>query len=392
TRGFEYEMDRVTIESDGTELALDFVLPRVVDSSGYLGGDFHIHAQYSPDSSVLPEHRVRTALAEGLEILTMTEHDTIRDFGPVVNSLGAGGFVQAVAGSEITTYLYGHFNAWPLTEKPDHYNYGGIEWFDTWAPDLLQRIRDSESRDVIIQVNHPRSASIGGYFNAVELDIATGTIGRWDNWTDDFDVVEVFNGGCGNGNREELLDWIDFVNRGYRISVGGGTDSHSEFSELASPRVYLQSDQDVEAFTHDELVQNFREMRVFVSCGPFIRFTIDGKGLGETLSAAGPVTAYVHVEAPSYMTLTEIRILRNGEVAWSLPASDWPPGDGAVRFDGVIELDPGSDCWYALEVVGSGGQHPITGDTPYAITNPIYIDVDGNGQFDPPLPPYSERN
>jgi carboxypeptidase family protein len=393
SRGFEYEMDRLTIESNGTELALDFVLPRVVDSSGYLSSDFHIHAQYSPDSSVFPEHRVRTALAENLENLVMTEHDTIRDFGPVVQSLGASSLVQAVVGSEITTYLYGHFNAWPLTEKPDHYNYGGIEWFDTWAPDLFQRIRDSESHDVIIQINHPRSAAIGGYFNALELDISSGTIGRWDNWTEDFDAIEVFNGGCSNGNREELQDWIDFINRGYRVSVSGGSDSHSEFSELGSPRVYLRSDHDVGDFTNDELVSNFRDMQVFVSCGPFIRFEIDGKGLGETLSTAGPVFAQVEVQAPSYMTLTEIRILRNGEVAWSLPASEWPPAVGALRFDDVVELDPGlDDCWYALEVKGSGNQQPITGDAPYAITNPIYIDVNQNGEFDPPLPPYSASN
>ncbi|MBD3873341.1 MAG: hypothetical protein IFK91_10560, partial [Acidobacteria bacterium] len=24
--------------------------------------------------------------------------------------------------------------------------------------------------------------------------------------------------------------------------------------------------------------------------------------------------------------------------------------------------------------------------TPYALTNPVFIDVDGNGRFDPPLP------
>lgn len=392
TRGFEYEMDRVNVESDGTELSLDFVLPRVVDSSGYVSGEFHVHAQYSPDSSILPEHRVRTALAENVEILTMTEHDTVRDFGPVVESLGASSFVRAVTGSEITTYLYGHFNAWPLTEKPEHYSHGGIEWFDMTAPGLLKRIRDSEHHDVVIQVNHPRGAGIGAYFSAVGLDIATGTIENWDNWTDDFDAIEAFNGSCSNGNREELQDWIDFINRGYRISVSGTTDSHSEFSELGSPRVYMRSDHSVD-ISRREIVDNFKNLSVFVSCGPFVRFVIGNTNLGETLSATGPVNALVHVEAPSYMTMSEMRIIRNGEVVWSQPAAEWPPAEGAVRFDGVIELDPGSeDCWYALEVKGSGSQHPITGDTPYAITNPIYIDVDGNGQFDPPLPPYSERN
>lgn len=394
TRGFEYEMDRVNIESDGAELALDFVLPRVVDSSGYVGGDFHIHAQYSPDSNVLPEHRMRTAMSENLEIPCMTEHDTIRDFAPVVAAMpGADLFVQPVTGSEITTYMYGHFNAWPLTEKPDHYSYGGIEWFDTWAPELMQRIRDSEEHDVIIQANHPRGAGIGSYFSAVGLDIATGTIENWDNWTDDFDAIEVFNGGCSNGNREELRDWFDFLNRGYRISVSGGSDSHSEFSELGVSRVYMRTEHEGASITQQELVDNFKNLSVFVSCGPFVRFVIGNTNLGETLTATGPVNALVHVEAPSYMTLSELRIIRNGEVFWSQAEADWPPEDGAVRYDGVIELDPGpEDCWFALEVTGSGGQQPITGDTPYAITSPIFIDVDGNGVFDPPLPPYSERN
>jgi hypothetical protein len=387
-------MDRVNVESDGTELALDFVLPRVVDSSGYVSGDFHIHAENSPDTNIEVSHRMRTAMSENLEIPCMTEHDTIFSFGPVVDAMpGAAMFVQPVDASEITTYLYGHFNAWPLTEKPDHYNHGGIEWFGMTAPGLLKLIRDSEHHDVVIQVNHPRGAGIGSYFSAVGLDIATGTIENWDNWTDDFDAIEVFNGGCSNGNREELLDWFDFLNRGYRISVSAGSDSHSEFSELGSPRLYMRSEHGGAGISHKELVDNFKNLSVFASCGPFVRFVIGNTNLGETLSATGPVNALVHVEAPSYMTLSELRIIRNGEVVWSQPESEWPPGEGAVRYDGVIELDPGSeDCWYALEVTGSGGQHPITGNTPYAITSPIFIDLDGNGVFDPPLPPYSERN
>jgi len=100
-------------------------------------------------------------------------------------------------------------------------------------------------------VNHPRSPSIGGYFNSVGLDIEKGGIAEIMNWTDDFDAIEVFNGGCGNGNVQALFDWFDLLNRGYRFSVSGGSDSHSEFSPLGVPKVYIATDSAIEDFSPD---------------------------------------------------------------------------------------------------------------------------------------------
>lgn len=46
-----------------------------------------------------------------------------------------------------------------------------------------------------------------------------------------------------------------------------------------------------------------------------------------------------------------------------------------------------------IEVFGSGTLFPVVqrrlrnaGPSPYALTNPIFVDVDGNGKFDSPLP------
>ncbi len=389
SRGFEYEVQRSTLVLMGQDEVLDVSLAHVVDSSGYLSGDFHIHGQFSPDSSVDPDLRVRTAMSEGVELLVMTEHDTVRDFsGAVAGIPGADRRVHAVIGSEITTYMYGHFNAWPLTEKPDRINNGGIEWFETPAPALVERIRQSEDRDVVVQVNHPRSVSIGGYFSAVKLDIDRGTYERDDWWTPDFDSIEVFNGGCSNGNQETVLDWFDFLNRGYRVSIGGGSDSHYEYHPLGTPRVYVPTDHGPADFDPYELVPAFVDQRVFVSCGPFVSFSIDGHGMGDLISTSGPLAVHVQVQAPSWMDFSELRIIRNGEIVWSLPAVEWTGGDGAIRHDDTIELQPDRDAWYVLEVTGTGRNPPASGQTPYALTNPIYVDHDGNGAFDPPLPKY----
>jgi len=98
----------------------------------------------------------------------------------------------------------------------------------------------------------------------------------------------------------------------------------------------------------------------------------------------------VEIQAASWMTLSDLRILRNGQVELEIPATQWSPGNGSIRHAGAIPLPlPDSDSWYVLEVRGMGSMHPFSGDVPYAITNPVFVDIDGNEQFDPPLPPYA---
>ncbi|HSA24395.1 MAG TPA: CehA/McbA family metallohydrolase, partial [Myxococcota bacterium] len=393
TRGSEREQARQALELGAAGADLTFELASPVDSAGWLAGDFHIHAQYSPDADISPEFRVRTGLSEGLELLVMTEHDTLRDFTPDVEAIpGASAHLRAIVASEITTYLYGHFQAWPLTVKPDQLNQGGIDWFDTPAPELFARIRASEAAPVIIQPNHPRGVSAGSYFTALGLSRESGTIENWELWSDDFDSIEVFNGGCSNGDSEAKLDFYDMLNRGYRVSVSAGTDSHSQSSTLGAPRVYVPSPHAPAELDPQELVTAFQEQRVYVSCGPVVGFQVEGRGLGEQAPAAGgQVTAHLRVQAPTWMTLAEARIVRNGQVAWTLPAADWTGGAGGVRLELDVPVAVDGDAWLALEVTGQGSLWPIDGDAPYALTNPIYVDADGDGRWTPPGLPYRPR-
>ncbi len=389
TRGTEYERDSTVIVAAESPLSLSFHLEHVVDSSGWLSSDGHLHAEHSPDTSISEKDRVLTALADGLEVPILTEHDVTYGLDAATATIpGASKWVQFIVGSEVTTYVYGHFNAFPLTPRPHLPNHGGIEWFDTWAPDLFQAIRASEPHPVVIQVNHPRGASIGAYFSAVGLDRETGTIAQWSNWSEDFEAIEVFNGGCSNGDTEPLLDWFDFLNRGYRVSVSGGSDTHSEHG-IGFPRVYVPTPHSPAEFDPQEIVQAYRGQRVFVSCGPFVRFEVGGIEPGGLLTEPGPLSAFVEIQAPSWMSLLDFRIIRNGSVVFSLPASDWTPQEGAVRFSDFIDLPPSeSDAWYVLEVRGQGDVWPLYGGSPYAITNPVYVDADASGAFEAPWPRY----
>ena len=62
--------------------------------------------------------------------------------------------------------------------------------------------------------------------------------------------------------------------------------------------------------------------------------------------------------------------------------------DPVLRFDAVWSVSPLKDAWYAVEVVGSGSMAPVTrSGPPYALTNPIEVDQDKDGEWTPPGAP-----
>ena len=67
------------------------------------------------------------------------------------------------------------------------------------------------------------------------------------------------------------------------------------------------------------------------------------------------------------------------------------------KFYQEISLKLERDSYLAVEVLGKKSLYPVIQSLskngniedaalPYALTNPVFIDVDGNGKFDPPLP------
>jgi hypothetical protein len=103
----------------------------------------------------------------------------------------------------------------------------------------------------------------------------------------------------------------------------------------------------------------------------------------------GEVAFSVVVEAPSWIGVEEVRLLENGQIIQTIAFDDPHRGPDetrpALRFDGVLTASPAQDSWYAVEVVGSGTLSPVElDDQPYALTNAIEVDQDGDGEWTPP--------
>ncbi len=386
-RGFEYDLSETVIDvAPGQTVEKEFKLTRVVDTTGWLSADFHIHGEPSPDSDDVLPYKVLSFGAEGLEIPVTTDHEYISDYEPVVRGLGLERFMRTIIGSEVTTVTYGHFNAYPLKQL-DQPNNGAVSWYHKSARQIFDEVRRNPG-EPMLQMNHPRGGLAQGYFSMIGFDRDTFTAEKQEDFHTDFDAMEVLNGKRFASSEQEVqLDWYAFLKRGHRVVGTANSDSHHSLtSEVGTPRTYVQVDQDEPSLLDEaKFIRRAREGRVTMSAGVFVTFTLNGKAMGELASLEdGKAKLAIKVQSPPWAGPIEtLEVLRNGEVVATRALS----ASGVVRYEGEIVDEPTADAFYVVRVRSETGNLGPGAQTtrPFGLTNPVWVDVDGNGKFDPPL-------
>ncbi len=391
SRGLEYSIDVQTlVVTAGVPQSARFRLRHVLDTRGYLGADFHQHTIRSHDSSLPLVDRIVSDLAEGLDLVVATDHDVVTDYRPTVRRLHATRLLAPVIGNEVSTQRLGHFIAFPLTRHPGAHGDGALEWRGLTPRQIFDALHALPGRP-IVQVNHPRDGRLG-YFTQVGLDSLTGAP-RGDSMSLAFDALEIMNGKRVDQAEIVLADWFHLLNRGATITATGNSDSHQVFGqEAGSVRnlVWLGTD-DPQRVRLDALVAAVRAHRIVVTDGPMIHFAADdGTPLGGTVHrapGAGPLGLEVRVDAAPWVDVSSVHLIANGVVIDSVAVA---PSDQVVRLTRRFPVQPARDTWYVVVVRGTRDLSPVLPAdnghhaTPFALTNPIWVDVDGNGRFDAP--------
>ncbi len=423
TRGPEYSMHTADVTVGADPASLSGALHRVVDTAGHLSGDFHVHAQWSPDSQVPNADRVRNMAAEGVEILVGTDHAFVTDYAPAIADAGLGAWVTSIPGQEITTFDYGHFNGFPMDLLPDRHNRGALDW-PGMSPDAIASALTDDGR--VFQVNHPRAVPApgeGNYFENVDLQFdADGPFsggGARDPLTVRLDAdarmltsnivaMEVMTWLDVQG----LSDWFNFQNAGMPFTATGNSDTHTTRVESSGwPRNFVRLGTDDPAtLAPEDLVLALQRGRNVVSFGPFVRLEVDGAGVGDTLIVDGSVTASVVVQAPTWIPFDSVELIdgsTNTVLAGGPVTPATVPSGGGERLEVTLEhtFTPSADAWLTVIVRGGGSLFPgvpyntsdpagltlerlRAGDvegpaTAFAITNPVFLDADGDGRVDP---------
>jgi hypothetical protein len=144
------------------------------------------------------------------------------------------------------------------------------------------------------------------------------------------------------------------------------------------------------------LIQALKKGRSFATNGPIVEFKVNGRYTSGDLVQAkeGRVDVRLDVRSAPWVAVDEVRVVLNGERKMIFPIS---AGETAVtKFDKDITLSLKEDSYICIEVLGKRTLFPVLqqpsrsgllkdGTLPYALTNPVFVDVDGNAQFDPPF-------
>lgn len=506
SRGYEYTIDTkdVTVEP-GLEKLAQLKIAQVVDSTGWVSGDFHVHSESSHDSGVSKDERVLGYAAEGVEILASTDHDYMTNYKPYIESHNLRPWLTTMVGDELTTFENGHYNAMPLQYDGRQTSNGAPRWVGLTPPQIFDTLRArgvyGPSETVTI-LNHPRD-SIFGLYSQFGMDQGTGvlcpglfTLGNpiirtgnglggvnEANFKVDFMSMEVLN-----GKRFELIrtptleevplkvdgqtrpgnpapiyqvlartldeqrrildptnglattdqsryqggvdDLFSTINLGQSRPTGmANSDSHKRI-DTASVRTWFKVGTDLPDAVEDlDVVAAVARGQTTMGFGPFVTLTVDGAEMGKTTTnTSGQLDVEVTVQGPDWFQIDRVEIYANGELAAEVPVAR--PNASTVKYRGHTRINvrdlaindrQAKDTYVTAVALGDDDLFPVdfpnsfptqnTSDIivgalagvipgigsllgegenivpltfnvlPYGVTNPVYVDVDGDGKF-----------
>jgi len=418
SRGLEWSLVQHELElAAGAESTFEAELVRELDTEGWIGADFHLHTlTHSGHGDADLAERLLSCLGEGLELAVATDHDHHTDYRPSLAALVlspevAAGFT-VLTGNEVSTPI-GHFNAFPLDPSA-----APVDSTLTDANELFRRVRAQRTADgtePVIQVNHPRQVGID-YFTRTGLDPVTGR-SSLPSHSGAFDALEILNenlalgyddpvtsGRDTHGHAHSVLaDWYHLLNRGERPAATGNSDSHHVQAIVAGfPRNFVRMDVTrPAAVAPGALAEAVRAKRLFTTTGPFVEYAVEGVEMGGAARALdGHARLAVRVRAASWVDTTRVLVIVDGMLEHTLATERGP---GVLRLEQELELcllgtcarhgrtrtdAPGArDAWVTLIVEGERSLAPIlrAETRPLALTNPVWIDGDGDGRWTSPL-------
>ena len=397
SHGPEWDTSRIRITvKTATETELDVKLHHVVDTPGWISGDFHVHSAASLDSRVPLRDRVHQFVADGVDLIVATDHNVIADYAPVIAELGVKDLLASATGDEITTKSWGHFGAFPLPAEETELGHGAIPTGSNLPKQIFGDVR-RKAPGALIDIHHPRlEHGAIGYFHLAKLDEKTGAAGR-PGFSFDFDAIEVLNGyqDPDRKNVQRVIDdWISFLDAGKHVAATGNSDTHHMTFNLGGyPRNYVfVGDVPVSKLDPVAVAASVKAGHSFITTGPIVEANIDGKTYGETVTAkSGKVNLAIKIRAANWVATTKLTILGPGGV--ELANQKIAVGTATtLRFDQTIPIDMPKDGYVIIRVDGDHPEAPNCGDEgsfpvfPFALTNPIWIDVDGDGKIKPSKP------
>ncbi|MBA4146492.1 MAG: PHP domain-containing protein [Verrucomicrobia bacterium] len=385
TRGMEWSRGELKVsisKKAPTKVALK--IRREVDTTGFIAADTHIHTlTHSGHGDASVAERVVTLASEGVELAIATDHNHNTDYHPHQKKLSEEKFFTAVTGNEISSAI-GHINAFPLDPKDSVPSHKLEDWVQ-----LVDGIRAKGAKVVIL--NHPRGNVFSRYvYTPFGLNRASGEFVKSSSFP--FDAVELTNPGGAFDPIYLLRDWFALLNHGEKVTAVSASDSHTVADPVGWWRSFVPSKTDDPAkIDVDDACNRFLAGETSISLGIFTDIRVnDTYKMGQTCSPkSGHANVRLRVASPSWVTPTRALVFINGQqvAEKAVPANENGPTDLWLDFSVAL---PKHDAHLVGVIIGDGVDHPSVGvkgkNTRFtlAATNPVYLDIDGNGKYESP--------
>jgi hypothetical protein len=385
SRGLEYSIDSdpITVTALNTETVNAEIAP-VLDTTGYISGDFHVHSIESADSEVTQIERIVSMLAEGQEFFTPSDHGIRTDgFQPIIDTNGWSSLVTTAGNAEITTFDYGHFNAWPVTVDPGGgVNGGNVDWggaapagmdfpsFGNYSltPEEIVAAAKTDPGAETVQINHIAShfgiAGSGDLGSGLAIDtgleppmsVVPPSARRLDPtkedamkgyFTDTFDALEVWIGAGNRGAQADFLDqnagdWFNMLNQGIVRTGIADSDTHQRIiTQAGFPRTMIaETETDLTLLDPETLSATVNNGRAIGTNGPMIRVSVEALTSNDTASLEagdtnlvtaldGEVEVTVTIQSPVWAEFDTVEYYLNSTTIQSI-TEDVQTGAGLV--------------------------------------------------------------
>ncbi|MBS1766789.1 MAG: hypothetical protein JST05_05220 [Acidobacteria bacterium] len=265
-----------------------------------------------------------------------------------------------------------------------------------------------------IFTSHPVAAGIALGTGANSWWIATDA-NSGGRQSGEFNAIELLRGeGCNPSDpsawfaefKNVRADWFNLLNLQTpdRFTIGLGLSSgfYSLDTPVGLARTYLKADEASIAQTNlGPIASALQSGAAVASTGPLVDVAIGSQGPGGLVTGTNPsVTLTANLWFATWIPVDEIRVVVNGSVVQTLHLSDFTQDTTDARHWSasinvpISTFTGGKDGWVVVEagvpLSTTGAYQPGTpwnrvmkGIYPVAVTNPIFVDVDGGGYTAP---------
>ena len=404
--GPEYDAVFTRVDTErGKDAVVEAKLVRSVKTDHWISADFHSHSSPSGDNTSSQLGRVLNLLCEHIEFAPCTEHNRLSTYHPHLRLLGAEKRMATCVGMELTgrPLPLNHQNAFPLVMR-QHTQDNGAPTADDDPAIQIERLALWEgASEKLVQVNHP---DIGWMFRDRNGDgkADSGFVGMHGK----MDVIEVhpphtifdapMTTSAGQTQNNTIVNWLQLLNKGRRIPGVVNTDAHYNFHGSGWLRNYLKSPTDDPAQIRTlDVVHAAERGNLVMTSGPFMEVSLRSSEEshveafpGDNLSArGGGATLKVRVQCPNWFDVDRVQVFLNGrpssELNFTRQSSPGRFSDATLKFDQEIPIHLERDSHVIVAAIGERSKlGPVVGpehadDRPVAVSNPIFVDVDGEG-------------